>query len=204
MRSHRWILAAIVALPGLLVSAAAFNPAVDGVSGHARSVQWLYDSPLCVTETITDLGGGSYQYTYSFTNADPGHIWHFGVWSAFGYVYSIASWAGHPEWEYSAGSIDALLPEYDGRNLDPAITWLANTWGPNWPDTYDPINPGEAVTGFSFVADGYDDGPKWYFYETTESGYAGYTGYLAAVGQTGGGPSPTEPDTWTRIKALYR
>ena len=96
-----------------------------------------------------------------------------------------------------------MIPVYDGRNLDPDIVAFAATNAPDWPDTIDPIVPGETVQGFTFTAYTYNNSPKWYFYETVEDGYAGDTGHVAAVGLT----TPyvaVESQTWSDVKAMYR
>lgn len=47
------------------------------------TVDWYYWSPLTVAENITDLGGGSYRYNYSFVNVDMSPIWNFGINTTF-------------------------------------------------------------------------------------------------------------------------
>ena len=66
-----------------------------------------------------------------------------------------------------------------------------------------PILPGETVTGFTIAAYVEDHSPKWYFYETVESGYAGETGFVAAVGLTQGPPVGVESATLSGVKALF-
>lgn len=197
----------ILTLPGLAtgadLSSPLLDPDADPDPDAMRDVVYLYDSPLIVWEEIVDLGGGQYQYTYRFENVDSANIWHFGVWTMFGPIESISTWLGHDAWVYSSGDIIDIYPAYDGRNLNPDIVFVANTWGPNWPDTDDPIVPGEYVEGFSYVGDYFDDSPKWYFYETIESGYAGDTGFVAAVGLTGSVVA-NEARTLGQIRALYR
>lgn len=61
----------------------------------------------------------------------------------------------------------------------------------------------EHSSGFSFIAPWLDNNPKYYYYETIESGYAGQTGYLAAVGLPNLGPTAVVDGTWGRIKSLY-
>jgi hypothetical protein len=198
----RITLPAVLLTAAFIGSAAAQNPVAGGGEGD-RSAQWLYDSPLCVVETITDLGGGLWEYSYQFENTDTNHLWHFGVWSNFDPVTSTATWSTHPAWAFGQVQIDGVSPEYDGRNLDANIRYLANTWGPSFPNTTDPINPGEVVDGFKYIASQFDDSPKYYFYETVESGWAvNNGGFLAAVGQTCG-PVPVEEVSWGRIKTEY-
>jgi hypothetical protein len=183
------------------------NPVTTDIGStpdHPRDIQWGYWSPLCVLETITDLGGGFYEYSYSFENVDAAHIWHFGVYSVLTDLTPTASWSTHPLWMTGASPLDGVHPAYDARNLDPQLQWVSNTWGPDWPNTTDPINPGETVSGFSYIAPGLDTAPKYYFYETVESGYAGETGVVAAVGQTCTEPVSVESHSWGGIKTLYR
>ena len=169
-----------------------------------RDIQWLNDSPLTVYEQITDRGDGVYEYRYSFENVDDANLWHFGVYTTFVVDSSPTTWDTHPLWfTYVHDDLDTVFPVYDGRNLDSDIVALTVTGGPDWPNTTDPIVPGETVDGFTYVATTYDNNPKYYFYETVEIGYAGETGYVAAVGQTKGWVA-TMPATWSDIKTLYR
>jgi hypothetical protein len=193
----------IVCVLVLTTPALAENPPSIGGSGGDPAVQWLYPSPLCVEETITDAGGGRWEYSYSFVNVDAAHIWHFGVWSNLPTVVTTAVWDTHPLWDHFPLHIEDVHEAYDGRNLDPGILWMATTWGPDWPNTTDPIVPNEAVAGFAYQAPAFDDSPKWYYYETVEGGWAPENGgYLAAVGMTCV-PTPTEAVTWGRIKASF-
>jgi hypothetical protein len=78
----------------------------------------------------------------------------------------------------------------DGQNLDSAIILLMFTDNclPLITKTVCPpetaIQPGQAVSGFSFTSSVYDASPKYYFYSTPDSGYPGYTNRFAAVGTT--------------------
>jgi len=193
-----------IALPLIAVAADERSPSDRGGSEPeiTRAVNYLYESPLVVWEEITDIGGGLYLYSYSFQNVDSNHIWFFGVWTEFYGVAFNTTFDGHPEWSGGAYDVADILEVYDARNLDPDIVMDANTWGPGWPNTTDPINPGDSVEGFSYTAPVYDDSPKWYFYETIESGYAGDTGYVAAVGLTGVVVA-TENTSLSRVKALF-
>jgi hypothetical protein len=188
----------------LAATALVANPVRDSGSEPAPTdVQWLYWSPLCVQEVITELGGGEYRYLYFFENVDTNHIWHFGVYTPFAPLWPTATWDTRPTW--SAGTVEIwdVLPPYDARTVDPAILQLANTWAPEY-GADDPIDPGEIVSGFSFVAPVFDASPKLYFYETTESGYAGKTGFVAAIGTTCTSPVSVESASWGGVKALYR
>ena len=149
------------------------------------NVSWNYDSPLNVQENITDLGGGSYRYAYSFTNVDTSPIWEFGVFTTFD-ATGVTGFTGS-SWTWNDYAHNAsLYPEYVATNLDPAIIGLAFTDSTLVNDSGN-IQPGETVSGFSFVASIYDASTKYYFYETTASGWAQTNGTdkVAAVGLTG-------------------
>jgi hypothetical protein len=163
--------------------------AADPIRGDAadsvgpRNVVYDHWSLLNVKETITDLGGGTWKYSYEFTNTDVDGIWHFGVWSHFGTSFPTI-FVEKGDWYASGLSIEEVIPPYDARNLDPDIVWVTSTWGPNWPYSTNPIVVGEHVSGFSFTANVYDPSPKYYFYELQGS-YAGESGIISAVGLTG-------------------
>jgi len=111
---------ALLTVCSLQVAPAIANPVGGGSGGN--SVSWNYLSPLNVIETIADLGGGSYQYSYSLVNVDTSPIWHLGIYTSFvtqgetgGTQFSgHASWGG-PSWV--SGS--AMFSEYVGTNLVP-------------------------------------------------------------------------------------
>lgn len=172
-------------------SATPISPISRGSGGSGgNSVKYLYQSPLTVVEKVTDIGGGSYKYEYSFTNVDTSDIWGFGVWTTF--VISdmpvITTFTECPTWGAVSYPVDDSVPEYDPRNLDPAIVYHADTWTEPFFEPFAPINcipVNQAVSGFSFTSNHYDPSPKYYNYETIASGYALTNGgYLAAVGQT--------------------
>ncbi len=151
-------------------------------------IDWYYDSPLTVVEEITDIGGGNYRYEYSFENVDTSPIWSFGVYTKF-LTTGENTFTGHSTWvgPYS-GLITNIYPEYDARNLDPGILY-SNYSGYEdgmYGDPSDGIDIGESASGFSFVSDVFDLIPKYYMYETIESGYTqtNGTGKVAAVGTT--------------------
>jgi hypothetical protein len=134
-------------------------------------------------ETITDLGDGTWQYSYEFTNAEDSPIWMFGVWTTFD-AGTATTFDQTPSWYAYSDDINEVIPEYDARNLDPDITWVSYTWAPDWPNSPDSIPVGASVSEFSYVAVVYDPSPKYYFYETYGN-YAGTAGYITAVGLTG-------------------
>jgi hypothetical protein len=171
----------------LQVPQAFANPSSGGFGGS--SVSWYYWSPLTVTETITNLGGGSYRYSYSLVNVDASPIWHLGIYTDFVTDGSVggtkfsghASWGG-PDWVPNASAFS----EYVGTNLDPSILGFTNTFTMPWEDQATSIQIGEVASGYSFVASTYDPSPKYYYYETIASGYTqtNGTGKVAAVGTT--------------------
>ena len=178
----------------------------EGAPGGG-DVQWLYWSPLCVEETITDVGGGMFEYSYRFTNVDTNHIWHFIVYMRLADLENSSTWATHPMWGQETRDLGNTHENYDARNLDPTLVMTASTWSPDWPNPKDPIVPGEMVAGFTFLAPGLDPEPKYYAYETVENGWAGWNGntdFLAAVGLTCTGPTVVSARDWGGIKALYR
>jgi len=162
-------------------------------SSAGAVIVWDYDSPLTVIENVIDTGSGAYpyEYSYSFVNEDSWPITTFGVYTTFS-TQPGSTFAGvHPEWkEPFSWPVNIVASWVDGRNLDPAI--IAGIHTENCRhlvvETVCPaetaIQPGQAVSGFSFTASVYDTSPKYYFYSTTESGYVAYTNRFAAVGTT--------------------
>ncbi len=157
----------------------------------SASVEYMYESPLTVTETITDIGSDSYKYEYSFTNVDTSPIWHFSVYTTFARTgRTTSSFTEYPGWVRQMTSVTEVYPEYDARNLDPYISHSFYTNPTSWDDFDSGIPPEQTVSGFSFESNHYDPSPKYYGYETLASGYARQNGgRLAAVGQTV--PEPT-------------
>ncbi len=165
-------------------------------SSAGAAIVWDYDSPLTVIENVADIGGGEYRYEYSFVNEDSLPITIFGVYSTFEAQGQSTFTGLDPAWrEAFFWPVHIVGPGFDGRNLDPLIVGFTMTH--NCKDlvveTVCPaetaIQPGQAVSGFSFVASVYDASPKYYFYSTPDSGYPAYTGRFAAVGTTV--PEPT-------------
>ena len=166
------------------------------VSSAGAAIVWDYDSPLTVIENVTNIGGGEYRYEYSFVNQDSLPIIFFGVYTTFETQMENTFTGLFPAWETNRFRlVDIIAPRLDGRNLDEAI--IGFTYTNNCRhlvvETVCPgetaIQPGQAVAGFSFIASVYDISPKYYFYSTTNSGYAPYTNRVAAVGTTV--PEPT-------------
>lgn len=150
-----------------------------------NTIDWYYLSPLNVIETITDIGGGSYLYEFSFMNVDTSPIWSFGVYTTFD-VQNVTTFAKHSSWGVSSLEITSVLPEYDARNLDADIIRDTHTWTKPWEDPITSIQISESASEFSFTASLYDPSPKYYQYETLASGYTqtNSTGKVAAVGLT--------------------
>ncbi len=156
------------------------------------TVVWQYSSPLTVTETITDIGGGDWQYEYSFQNVDTSPIWMFGIYLPFqtyeGSSYE-SSFTGCSSWNLDHDDIDLVSQQYDGRNLDSNIIKLVTTYTEPVLDETTAIPLSASVSGFHFTASVLDTSPKHYFYETIASGFAWNTGEVAAVGTTVPEPS---------------
>jgi hypothetical protein len=151
----------------------------------SAEVIWDHWSPLTVHEEITNLGSGQYKYTYSFVNEDTSPIWSFGVCSNV-ITTGNGNFTDHSSWLLSTASIEFYSPEYDARNLDPDIQFLAITLSQPFVNQSTAIQIGEHASGFYFTAFGYDPSPKYYFYETIASGYilTNGTGKVAVVGLT--------------------
>jgi hypothetical protein len=165
-------------------------PSVDRVPIRSplavQSVCYDHVSPIEVTETITDLGGGQWRYSYAFTNSEPFAIWLFAVWTGFE-TSQVTVFADSPDsWSAYSSPIDNVIPEADARNLDPSITWASATEDSDWPyECPNRILSGSLVSGFSFVATVLDENPKWLAYDRVGY-YFGEEGCFTAVGQTGG------------------
>ncbi len=152
------------------------------------AIDWYYDSPLTVLEEITDIGGGDYRYKYSFENVDTSPIWSFGVYTTF-LTNGENTFIGHPTWAGpSSGSMTQVYTEYDARNLDPDIAFIVGTSyeAGMYGDPSDGIAVNELASGFSFISSIFDSTPKYYKYETIDSGWtqSNGTGKVAAVGTT--------------------
>lgn len=185
----------------------AASPMEGTHSKDADGLAWLYDSPLTVFEEITPIGGGLYKYSYSFSNTDSNHIWHFAVFTNFEVLLPATSFSEFPLWNTSRLNVQYIEPTYDPRNIDPNIIGAGNTWlgyEPSHPNPDNPIPPETFVEGFSFIGTELNPNPKYYLYETVESGYAQYTGFVAAVGLTETGVVATQESTWDEVKSLYR
>ena len=163
---------------------AAADDAVPGVPS-GDSVSYDHWSVLNVFETITDMGGGTYKYSYEFTNTEPTAIWHFGVWTTFS-TGAVTTFDQTGTWPvHDSHDINAVATEYDARNLDPPIIWLSHTHDSGFPTSPNPIPVGAYVSGFSFTASVLDGSPKLYYYEI----YGSYAvtdpeGKLTAIGIT--------------------
>lgn len=151
------------------------------------AIDWEYWSPLTVTETITDIGGGDYQYEYSFENVDTSPIWTFAVFGTFS-ATSDQTFSGYNWIDPFSIPIEATATFYDGRNLDPDITQITISGVDAWVDgdPTDSIQISELASGVSYTATSFDSSPKYYFYCTIDSGRVTHngTGKVAAVGTT--------------------
>ena len=160
-------------------------------SSAGAAIVWDYDSPLTVMENVTDIGGGEYRYEYSFINEDNLPITAFGVYSTFEAQPGNTFTGLDPTWELPYyRPMNIVASWLDGRNLDSAIILLMFTDNclPLVTETVcraeTAIQPGQAVSGFSFTSSVYDASQKYYFYSTTDSGYVDSTYRVAAVGTT--------------------
>ena len=202
----------VICVPIVVLALAVNSPAAaktpfEGQGNQQRDIVWLYESPLTVYEEITDLGGGVFEYKFRFQNVDDKHLWHFGVYTTFDIISSANTWDQYHETWLTAflNDLPSINPEvYDARNLNPDLSAICATYGGLYPDIANPIDPGESVHGFTFEAHTYDNGPKLYYYETMEDGWAAETGYIAAIGYTQSPSVATELGTWGGIKSLYR
>ena len=91
----------------------------------ARSVTWLYKSPLTVHEVVTESGGGL-RFNYHFTNLDSVGIWTFMTWTK-DEPTNVTTWQSiHSDWTVAVWNLDDPLldAKYDARNLDPGLNWL--------------------------------------------------------------------------------
>ena len=132
-------------------------------------IDWYYDSPLTVYETITDIGGGDYSYEYSFENVDS-TIWEFGIYTTFS-TTGEDTFTGYPLWEGPWNSVVSdTYPDYDARNLDPEIAYMTSTAYEYWNfGEDDGILFNDIAAGFTFISSIYDTSPKYYMYDTIES-----------------------------------
>ena len=170
----------------MLVLATAFMVDMVFSSSAKATIDWNYDSPLTVYETVNYVGMGYYRYEFSFTNTDISPIWHFGVFTKFT-ADGENTFDGYGAWLGPHNkSVNSILPEYNGKNLDSNITDVTFSYYELGFSGYGgyAIQPGETAFGFSLIS--FDNSPKYYFYETIASGYTqtNGTGNVAAVGMT--------------------
>lgn len=173
----------------LVVGGAAIaSPILPGTGGNTL----IAAGPnfLTVTEVVTDIGGGEFKYTYSFSNDDPSEVWHFSIYLEFAELATQVEAIGMPNDSSISRLMDSVSAPYDARNIDPDITSVAHMWfGP--PFATNGLLPGESAS-LSFVAGVLDLNPKLFAYETIASGYAGSVGgshEVAAMGYTVPEPS---------------
>lgn len=187
------------ALVAAIFAAAFLCPQVyAGASlGDPSHLHWNYAAPFTVNEQITDLGKGNFKYSYNFTNSDTSPIYLFGVYTTF-LASDATKFTGHENWQTPVFRfVDSVYHEYDARGLDPAIEGFVGVYNTEGlpPNPSICIQTGEAAYGFSFIASTIiaDTSPKYFFYETMDSGYTqtNGTGAVAAVGQTVYVPEPT-------------
>jgi hypothetical protein len=190
------ILAPQVKAEAQITDPSSLSPGVSESSG-SNTVFYDHWSVLTVIETITDLGGGKWRYSYEFTNTETKPIWHFGVWTNFDAGYATQTtfdqMAPFGTWRADGHHITEVRAEYDARNLNPNIIWVSHTWDNPWPSSPNPIPVGAHVSGFSFTANVLDTSPKYYYYETWGSYLP--DGRVTAVGLTS--VAPPAPEEWS-------
>ena len=145
---------------------------------------------LTVFETIVDVGGGMWEYSYSFTSDEPASIWHLFLYTPYTAIGSGTTFPN--QFGYN---LDAVSAPYDARNLDLTLVHTLSMW-------YEPLGGGNGVSqgggaSFSFRADVFDANAKLFAYETDVSGHAGTgvgsagsLGQVAAIGYTTHVPEP--------------
>jgi hypothetical protein len=148
---------------------------------------------LFVTQTITSLSGGRWQYRFDVTSADPSNVWQFIVYTSFDTGLTTA--ITFPNSAVRGTPLGDVPPGYDARNIDPSLNFATNMWytpfgGPNG------LPPG-GTAALIFVGLVFDPGPKLFAYETVASGFVGggtgplgSLGEVEAVGHTTGIPEP--------------
>jgi hypothetical protein len=182
----------MVALTLVISGASAADP-IDPARGPGGNdpLLWHHSSMATLQETIGDLGGGQYLYSYVLTNGDTAGIWHFGVYTRWETsaptALSMSSWISNPH------RLSDTTDQYVATNVDPNLTYVATSWGPNWYPTgisSNPLGVGSSASGFSFIMSVYDPTPKLFFYEL-QGEYAYNSQYVAAVGYTTAAPEPS-------------
>lgn len=172
----------------LLLSLIILLPATQ--NSVAQVAQWS-DNELQITESIFDVGGGIWQYDYQIVSSEPSNVWFLFFYTDFN-TFNETS-ASFP----NSGSLNIanVYPEYDARNLDANITFMAQYWFTPFAGA-NGINQGEVAT-FSFQSTQFDDSQKLYGYETGASGWAGGNageagsqGLVHALGFTTAVPEP--------------
>jgi len=177
----------VLASNARVVSAAQTYATTNGsLNSGSHSVSYDHWSVVMVIETITDLGGGTWKYSYEFTNTEASSIWIVGVWTTFQTNAPFTTFTQMDPfgtWIAYSHDINVAFVEYDARNLDPNILWLSATHDTPFPASPNPIPSGAHVSGFSFTANVLNTSPKYYWYELWGS-WAHQLGYVTAVGLT--------------------
>jgi hypothetical protein len=148
---------------------------------------WEYESPLNIVEIITDIGGGSYRYEYSFTNIDSSTIWHFNIYTTID-IQPENAFSGYEKWTgLDYASVDQYGSTYDPRVLDDDIVGGVGTayeyWG--FGEAFG-IQPNNYAGGLTYLSNIYDPSPKYYSYTTIATNGPGpyLQDKMSAVGQT--------------------
>ena len=168
-----------------------------------KSVSYDHPSVLNVTENITSLGGGTWKYSYEFTNTENSPIWQFMLWTTFDAGNNTqTTFTQIPSWMADGHDVNSISSLYDARNLNPNIKWFSHTWANGLQNSPDAIPVGKFVSGFSYTANEYDTNPKYYGYEVYGS-YGLNTGKVTAVGLTSGAAPTTPTISISTDKTVY-
>ena len=69
------------------------------------TIVWDRWSPLSVTESITGISNGDYQYEYSLVNVDTSPLWGFAIYTNF-VTQAESTFDVYPSWGYGTDLID--------------------------------------------------------------------------------------------------
>ena len=155
---------------------------------------WYRDhpAPFDVIETISDLGGGHWQYDYTFTNSDPDAIWNFQIYTDWTTSSPTAPKSGTIAADFS---VDGIVAPYDPRNIEPSTLWVSHFYATDWSSapygaSAYAIQSGETMTGFGFTARHIRPIRQAVRPTTRAQNYAYYSKEVSAYGYTAPTPEP--------------
>ncbi len=136
------------------------------------------DSRVDINLDISDLGGGTYGYTFSFINRESSELWDFAVWT----IEPVSTLSGSFERNVSI-HLDQVFSEFDARNLDSSLSWLNGMYYPSnrfqtAPDSGLPIDD----SAFLYFEANFFETSFHYGYQTLDSGHASSNGGFFAAG----------------------